>query len=72
MLVDLMSEKRSLGAVVLGRSIRDALEATNPQAIRLGLDDIAALRSVLCKEHNLGGLQGLGGLQAALCPPESA
>ena len=67
LLRNMLGEKRSAGAVVLERSIREAIDATSPQPIRrLSLDDIAALRSVLCGK-DLGGFQGLGGLQTALC-----
>ena len=61
----LLSMKRSLGAVVLGRSVRDASRASNPHAIRAGSDDIAALRGVL-DDTNLSGFPGLEGLQTAL------
>jgi hypothetical protein len=71
MLQDLLATKRSVGAVVLERSLREAIEATAAQATRrLSLDDIAALRSVLCNA-DLGGFQGLGGLQGALCREDS-
>jgi hypothetical protein len=54
-----------LAAVVLARSVRQAIHSTSPQPIRLGLDDIAALRGVLA-DTNVGGFPGLEGLQTAL------
>lgn len=56
---DWLSDTRSLAAQALATYLREAIDdATRPQAIRLGLDDIAALRSVLC-ETKLSGLPGL-------------
>lgn len=67
---DWLSDTRSLAAQALAKSLGDEMEANQPQGIRLGLDDIAALRSVLCGPK-LSGLPGLEGLQTALCPPPS-
>ena len=61
----LLSGKRSLAAVVLARSVRQATNSTTPQPIRLGVDDVAALRGVLAVT-NVGGFPGLEGLQTAL------
>lgn len=61
----LLSMKRSLGAVVLGRSVRDASRASSPDAIRAGSDDIAALHGVL-DDTNLRGFPGLERLQTTL------
>jgi len=67
---DWLSDTRALAAQTLATSLREAMGAMQPRVIRLGLDDIAALRSVLC-ETKLSGLPGLEGLQAALCEPSS-
>ncbi len=61
----LLSCKRSLAAVVLGRSVREAVHATSPRPIRLGLDDVAALRGIL-SGTNVGGFPGLERLQTAV------
>lgn len=68
LLQTMLSERRSFGGVVLGRTVREAVEAESPSPIRLGLNDIRALRRVL-SGMNVGGFPGLLGLQAALCEP---
>ena len=57
----------SAGAVLLMASLSEAIGAERPRAIRLGLDDIAALRKVLCEQSRVGGSEGLEELQRALC-----
>jgi len=46
--------------------IEEQLATTQPRPLTLGLDDIAALRSVLCGAE-LGDFHGLIALQAAVC-----
>jgi hypothetical protein len=65
-LVALLGTERSLAAAMLQRSVREAGAADSPRAIRLGLDDIAALRAVLCREA-FDGFSGLESLKAFLC-----
>ena len=68
LLKDWLEMTRSWSAQSLAKSVGESVDATRPGPIRLGPDDIAALRSVLCQESLLGGLTGLEGLQTALCP----
>jgi len=56
----------SLEAQAFSRTIRDELLRQRPQPVRLGLDDIAALRAVLCGVE-MGDYHGLRGIQAAIC-----
>jgi len=63
-----LTEEGSTGGETLATLIRDEEASTRPLGIRLGLDDIAALRSVLC-EMEIKGLAGLEALQVVLCPP---
>jgi hypothetical protein len=65
-LLELLHTERSLGATLLQRSVREAAGNENPRAIRLGLDDIEALRAVLCRD-NFAGFPGLDGLKTSLC-----
>ena len=65
LLRSLLSMKRSLAAVVLGRSVRDATRASSPHAIHVGSEDIVALRGVL-GDTNFGGIPGLQRLRTAL------
>ncbi|MGZ8782213.1 MAG: hypothetical protein ACXWZB_01805 [Gaiellaceae bacterium] len=65
---DWLTEKGSTGGETLATLIRDEEASSRRLGIRLGLDDIAALRSVLC-ETEISGLAGLEALQAVLCPP---
>jgi hypothetical protein len=67
---DWLGDTRALAAQSLAASLRKELDANRPHFIQLGLDDIAALRSVLC-ETKLSGLPGLESLKTALCRPES-
>jgi hypothetical protein len=61
----LLSMKRSLAAVVLARSVREASRAPSPDAIPVGPEHIAAIRGVL-ENTNFGGFPGLQGLQTAV------
>ena len=70
-LSDLLSTNESAGAVALDGSVREAIDAAAPRPIRLGLDDIAALRNVL-HTPNFGGFPGLVGLQTALRREEAS
>ncbi len=63
---DWLTDTGSTASQTLARLIREEIDADRPQGIRLGLDDIAALRSVLC-ETGLSDVPGLEGLQAVLC-----
>ena len=65
LLRSLLSMKRSLVAVTLGRSVRDATRASSPDAIHVGSDGIAALHGVL-DDTSFRGFPGLERLQAAL------
>jgi hypothetical protein len=46
--------------LVLGQAVSEAVDAGVPRLIRLGLDDIEALRAVLCRD-NFAGFPGLRG-----------
>ena len=65
-LQSLLHEAGSADATALRRSIDAATAAAIPDPIRLGPDDVAALRDALCDDLFIG-FPALTGLQAAVC-----
>ena len=64
---DWLRKKRTMAAQSLATAIGVELAATEPHRIRLGMDDIDALRAVL-RDVNVSGLPGLKSLQNVLSP----
>jgi hypothetical protein len=62
----LLHEAGSAAATALRRSIDAATAAAIPDPIRLGPDDLAALRDALCDDLFLG-FPAITSLQAAVC-----
>ena len=65
-LQDVLRKHGSADATALGRSLEAAGAAAIPDPIRLGSDDIAALRDALCEDLFIG-FPAITSLQAAVC-----
>jgi hypothetical protein len=66
----LLGDDGSTRAAALRSSMEAAIRVALPPPIRLGPDDIAALRDVLCPDLFIG-FPALSGLQSAVCRGEA-
>jgi len=71
LVADMLYTRQHKRGESLRESIREAAGPDHPRAIRLGLDDIAVLRAVLCRDEDVSGFPGLAGLKLALCAEQS-